>query len=139
MKTKLHSTLTALATALAFGMNLHAAVQVPANSALAHSPRYLEEHPELLRRGMSDVAPPGSWALTRTSNRALAASPRYLEQHPELGRVAVARDRNDQSVPREVLRNRAFAASPRVLEEYPALARGLSRADQTDLQIAPVK
>ena len=147
MKTRLHSILTTAVTALAFTINLHAMAQVPTNSALAHSPRFIEENPELARSAARPSAihgsNPGPLTSTLTSNRAWAASPRYIEEHPELARVGVAGRpvRNNNEVPAAVLRNKALAASPRVREEYPSLTRGHNLAGEgaDHLQIAPVK
>lgn len=147
MTTNLPSILTATAAALAVSLNLHAGSPGSANRALAHSPRYIEEHPELIRGTARSSAlhevKPESVGTKLTTNRALAASPRYLEEFPGLARVDVAsrpgRDAND--VPSEVLQNKAFVASPRVQEQFPSLMRGRSRVSQSGrpLQIAPVK
>src|SRR6478672_11770252 len=60
----------------------------PSHSALLSSPRYLEEHPELLR-----VAAPHAIVTSKSTtplmtavpqNRALTSSPRYREEHPEI-------------------------------------------------------
>src|SRR5882762_11926230 len=60
------------------------------NVALLNSPRFLEEHPELLRASPSanGTRAMGERKAERlaglTANGALASSPRFREEHPEL-------------------------------------------------------
>jgi hypothetical protein len=57
------------------------------NTALAGSPRFREEHPEL-RAALSAEYPSAVSQLNRmeklTENLAVAASPRFREEHPEV-------------------------------------------------------
>ena len=108
-------------------------VAQPKNRAIANSPRFLEEHPALLRTPLSAEALRAR-AQRRTEhlakltrNRALAASPRFLEEHPELLRkpptlveIQGQAERMSQRL-HELRKNTAVAASPRVIEEFPAL------------------
>jgi len=77
-----------LTMACGFGVALSAQGREvsPNNTALLASPRYLEEHPELLRIPSSQE--PSALQRDRlarlTENTALANSPRFLEEHPEL-------------------------------------------------------
>src|SRR6267378_1178590 len=108
------------------------------NRALLRSPRYLEEHPELLRSRAgteSRVFEPERPAKP-TANIALANSPRYREEHPELrwaklpAKPAVSANEGLA----KLMENKALAASPRFREEHPGLLRG-----EPALEIAPLK
>ncbi len=113
------------------------------NTALLASPRYLEEHPELLRTPLSrekaSTLQPDRLA-TLTENTALARSPRFREEHPELrwtmpsaeqssAQNVVVSDRLDK-----LTENKALAASPRFKEEHPELLRS-----EALFEIAPLK
>jgi hypothetical protein len=54
------------------------------NRALAASPRFKEEHPEVLQLEQGTITVRVEEWVEPTSNRALLASPRYLEEHPEI-------------------------------------------------------
>jgi len=113
------------------------------NKALLASPRYLEEHPELLRgqqaAGESPALNPGHLA-TVTENNALAHSPRFREEHPELrwampsAQESVAQNGRDGDRLSKLLENKALAASPRFREEHPELLRR-----EPLFEIAPLK
>lgn len=80
--------LTRGGTALVAG-KLAKPVTVTANRALAKSPRYLEEHPELLRPAGTYVLSAGGLRPPEiTKNTAWAASPRVREEFPALRRVS---------------------------------------------------
>src|SRR6266446_4754251 len=80
------------AAALAMALPAHAGESLavgktPKHTALLSSPRYLEEHPELLCMPFSDKEPAAlqkDRLAALTENSALANSPRFLEAHPEL-------------------------------------------------------
>jgi len=115
----------------------------PSNKALLASPRYLEEHPELLRQqrsvGGSSGLNPAHLAIV-SENSALTQSPRFREEHPELRWVmpsaqeAVARDVTESDRMRKLTDNKALAASPRFREEHPEILHGELR-----FEIAPLK
>jgi hypothetical protein len=104
-------------------------VELTENAALLSSPRYREEHPELLRGRAPREETPAREAQRftgkqQTDNAALLSSPRYLEDHPELLR----RVANVEATPaREAQRlaaltkNAALVNSPRFREEHPEL------------------
>jgi hypothetical protein len=111
------------------------------NAALLSSPRYREEHPELLRcpppREMT-AALEAQRLAALTENTALANNPRFLEEHPELLRAGFATEQ-PQSVSeadrlRKLTENKALAASPRFREVHPELLHA-----QPVFEIAPVK
>jgi hypothetical protein len=113
------------------------------NSALLSSPRYLEEHPELLRS--SSAARQSNSVSVKQSvetpvNIALANSPRFREQHPEyrFATVSPARTIASRINPAEQLRrltqNRALAANPRFREQHPELLQL-----EPSFEIAPIK
>src|SRR5271170_468709 len=66
------------------------AARAPINQALTASPRYREDHPELLRMPDAGEKSEARWSRSReyiaklAENRALASSPRFLEVHPDL-------------------------------------------------------
>ena len=128
-----------LAAAAAFTLNVAPATAAPNNTALLHSPRYLEAHPELLRGQPSGGESKTVYQARLTENIALANSPRFREAHPELRVTPSA----DQSLAQNVsasdrlsklTQNRAFAASPRFVELHPELSRSTPV-----YQIAPLK
>jgi hypothetical protein len=111
------------------------------NAALLSSPRYLEDHPELLRgwpngRDISVVKAQQFPALT--DNIALAGSPRYEEKHPELLRSLSPAEQHqadsEATRMRKLTENSALAATPRFREVHPELLRA-----QPVFEIAPVK
>jgi len=115
----------------------------PQNKAVLKSPRYLEEHPELLRGQSSGVESPAlkSEQLTKvTENSALAHSPRFREEHPELrwaiasAEQSVAQRTSEKDRLRKLTENKASAASPRFREEHPELLRS-----ETQIESAPLK
>lgn len=108
------------------------------NTALLASPRYLEEHPELLRTAAKSEPSPVRKADRLTRNSALANSPRFREEHPgplwakssaEQGTTVSERDRLVK-----LTENKALANSPRFREEHPELLRG-----GPEFEIAPLK
>jgi hypothetical protein len=111
------------------------------NAALLSSPRYQEEHPELLRGQPSSEETPALRAkqlAALSENVALANSPRFREIHPELLLPAASAERLEAFSKADrggkLTENRALAASPRYREEHPELSRG-----QNVFEIAPVK
>jgi hypothetical protein len=111
------------------------------NTALLHSPRYREEHPEVLRTGSAFVE--STEHKTKrlaelTENSALANSPRFREEHPELRWVASPAEPrqaiNEVERLRKLTENTALANSPRFREEHPELLRG-----EPEFEIAPLK
>jgi hypothetical protein len=130
-----------VAAAAAFALNVALATEASNNTALLHSPRYLEEHPELLRAVPPSVESPAHKAkrLTEpTKNTALANSPRFREEHPELlWAASPAEQRTTVSEGDRLIKlteNKALAASPRFREEHPELFRG-----EPMVEIAPLK
>jgi hypothetical protein len=127
--------LLAIAVATTFGVALSVqagnppATDAPTrNAALRASPRYLEEHPELLSGRLTaaqtqtlHARPPA----TVTHNAALANTPRYLEDHPGLRTGMASTPRVHRVTESERLdkltKNKALAASPRFREEHPEL------------------
>src|SRR5258708_302736 len=103
------------------------------NRALVHSPRMVEQFPELAWVGLASTANT-SRPDTRASqlakisqNLALANSPRMLEQFPEL---AVSRQTSAASSVKpaasanelvQVMKNQSLANSPRMKERFPEL------------------
>ena len=141
MKTTNRILLVAAAAAFTLNASVSGAesaspARVPTNQALAASPRYLEEHPELLRIPQPVEESEARAARARkqlaqlAENRALANSPRFLEEHPELLRTppsaeaAYAKAARIRKQLAKLMENRAWAASPRVREEFPWLTRG---------------
>lgn len=139
-----------VASAVALGMALRtqageslAGAKAPKQTALLSSPRYLEEHPELLRvpsfRGRSAALQTDRLA-TITENTALANSPRFREEHPELrwampsAEQSAAQNVREGDRLRKLTENRALAASPRFREEHPELLR-----TEPVFEIAPLK
>jgi hypothetical protein len=96
------------------------------NIALLASPRYLEDHPELLRTGSAVVASPAQQAKRLAElirNSALASSPRFREEHSELlwaASTAEARQTVGETDGLSGLTdNEALASSPRFREKHP--------------------
>ena len=148
MKRLNHLVLTASAAALGMALAAQAGeplaiVKSPENTALLASPRYLEEHSELLRVPSSREKPSTLQTdrLARlTENTALANSPRFQEDHPELrwamssGQQSIAQNVNERDRLSKLTENKALAASPRFLEEHPELLRS-----EPVFEIAPLK
>jgi hypothetical protein len=146
MKGLNHHILTVAAAA--FGAALLAQADEPPaiekpqkNAALLASPRYLEEHPEVLRGGTAGGPSPAlkrNWPAKLTTNAALVNSPRFREEHPELVWAASpAEERqaiSESDRLRKLTENKALAASPRFREEHPELSRG-----GPAFEIAPLK
>ena len=121
----------------------HDLAKLTTNKALLHSPRYLEEHPELLRPAEREQSEQSAmhkrdWLAKLNANTAQAHSPRFREEHPQLmwatssaeEQTAVKeRDRLDK-----LTENKALANSPRFREEHPELSRG-----EPEFEIAPLK
>lgn len=118
-----------VAAAAAFTLNVAPAIAAPNNTALLHSPRYLEAHPELLREQPAGREFKTVYQAKLTENIALANSPRFRETHPEL-RVtpsadqSVAQNVSERERLSKVRENRALVRSPRFLELHPELLRG---------------
>jgi hypothetical protein len=137
MKTLKHLLVAAVAT---FAFNAAFAAEASRNTALLTSPRYLEEHPELLRGqtfgGESKIASQAKL----TGNIALANSPRFREAHPELRWAASSSEQSSaRSISpgerrRKLTANQALAASPRFREQHPEILRM-----QPVFQVAPLK
>ena len=102
-------------------------------SSLLASPRYLEEHPELLRGQATEgeTSPfKTNHSARHTENIALASSPRFREEHPELrwtmaaGGQLMARNGAEKARLGKFAQVKALAASPRFREEHPEFSRG---------------
>lgn len=136
MKTLNHLLITAVA---AFWVNAAFATTAP-NTALLHSPRYVEAHPELLRGQTSGGESKKIYQSRLTENIALANSPRFREAHPELRREVSSQNQslavNASETERlnKLTENRALAASPRFVEQHPEL-----RSGQRVFEVAPLK
>ena len=149
MKMLIHQSV-AVAVALTINVALtmqagepHTLAKPTTNKALLHSPRYLEEHPELLRpaeseqREQSTINKRDSLAKL-SANTALAHSPRFREDHPQLlWATSPAEERTAVSETDRLVKlteNKALANSPRFREEHPELLRG-----RPEFEIAPLK
>jgi hypothetical protein len=129
-----------VAAVAAFAFNAAFAAEASKNTALLTSPRYLEEHPELLRGrtfgGESKIAS----QVNLAGNIALANSPRFREAHPELRWAASSVPQSGTPSISESERwarltaNKALAASPRFREAHPEVSR-----EQPAFQVAPLK
>lgn len=137
MKTLNHVLVAATA---AFTLNVALATTPSNNTALLHSPRYLEEHPELLRMQSLGRVSQAVPLAKLTRNIALANSPRFREEHPELRWVQPALDRSVAQNASEsdrfakLTENRALTHSPRFLEEHPELLRSKGIAEIAHLK-----
>ena len=128
-----------VAAATAFALNVALATEASNNTALLHSPRYLEEHPELLRGQSSGRESKTVYQARLTENIALANSPRFREAHPELQVTpspdqSLARNASDRDRLSKLTENKALANSPRFLEEHPRLSNV-----EPVYEIAPLK
>jgi hypothetical protein len=147
MKT-LNSLLVAAASAVALGATFCAQAgeggvssTLSRNAAVLASPRYLEEHPELLRGRSFDWESPSIKAERQaklTENIALANSPRFREEHPDL-RWSGSSPENRQVISEtdrlnKLTENAALANSPRFREEHPELLHV-----EPMIEIAPLK
>lgn len=111
------------------------------NTALLSSPRYLEEHPELLRTpsvGRKSHPVSTKRSVETAVNTALANSPRFREEQfrfaPVAEEEAIAEQISETERFRRLMENRALASSPRFREQHPELLRvALS------YEIAPMK
>ena len=114
-----------VAAAAAFALNVALATEASNNTALLHSPRYLEEHPELLRWQPSGRESNTVYQARLTENIALANSPRFREAHPELQVTppdqSLAPNASERDRLSQLTENKALANSPRFLEEHPEL------------------
>ena len=149
MKRLNHLVLT-VASAAALGMALPlqareslAGVKTPQDTARLSSPRYLEEHPELLRMPSSGAEPsvlPRDRLAKLTENTALANSPRFQEEHPELrwvlppGQQFIPATVSQRERLEKLTENTALANSPRFLEAHPELLRR-----EPWFEVAPLK
>ena len=149
MKRLNHLALT-VASAAALGMALPAqageaiaGAKTPKDTARLSSPRYLEEHPELLHGSSFREESPGLHKdrLARlTGNTALANSPRFQEEHPELrwvlppGQQFIPPTISQRERLEKLTENTALANSPRFLEEHPELLRR-----EPGFEVAPLK
>jgi len=126
--------------AATFGLSLTAQTceasantQLTDNAALLSSPRYREDHPELLRGGPSgepSPAPQAQRLAVLTRNAALASSPLFREEHPEFLRAASSQEQaqvvRQTDQPRKLTVNKALEASPRYRETHPSRQRKTS-------------
>jgi len=114
-----------VAAAAGFALNVALATEASNNTALLHSPRYLEEHPELLRGQSSGRESKTVYQAKLTENIALANSPRFREAHPELQVTppdqSLAQNVSKRDRLSQLTENKALANSPRFLEEHPEL------------------
>jgi len=117
--------------------------KTPKDRALFSSPRYLEDHPELLRAPLAREGPSTlqkDRLAALTENTALANSPRFREEHPELrwtipsGGPSVVQTASESERLKKLTENTALANSPRFLEEHPELLRR-----ESGFEIAPLK
>ena len=137
MKTLNHLLVAAVA---ALTLNAAFAAEASKNTALLHSPRYLETHPELLRGQTFGGASKTVYQAKTTENIALVNSPRFREAHPELRWAtsspdqSLARNASESERLRRLTENKALAASPRFLEAHPELLHG-----QHVFEVAPLK
>ncbi|HWC60234.1 MAG TPA: hypothetical protein VHC44_11120 [Verrucomicrobiae bacterium] len=137
MKTLNHFLVAAVA---AFTLNAAFTAEASNNTALLHSPRYLEEHPELLRGQSVDRASTTIHHAKLTENIALANSPRFREAHPELRWAtplpdqSLTRNASESERLSKLTENKALANSPRFLEEHPELLHV-----EPAVEIAPLK
>ena len=131
------------ATVAVAALNVALAADASGNDALRHSPRYLEEHPELLRApSASREARPfyPKRSVEMAVNTALANRPRFREEHPEFRFAPASGQQTIVAQPHEIERlrrlteNKALAASPRFREQQPELLRG-----GPSFEIAPLK
>lgn len=149
MKTLNHLLLTAVAVFTVSGALTTQAgepsilAKTTKNTALLTSPRYLEEHPEILREQWSGQKSPAhntDQLAKLTENTALANSPRFREAHPELQWAAfpsdqtVAQNSSQSDRLSKLTQNKALANSPRFIEQY----RGLLHNEPV-IEIAPLK
>lgn len=113
------------------------------NTALLSSPRYLEEHPELLRTpsvGRKSHPVSTKRSVETAVNTALVNSPRFREEHPQFRfapvseEEAIAEQISETERLRRLMENRALASSPRFREQHPELLRVAPSYD-----IAPMK
>ena len=113
----------------------HPWAKLTPNKAILHSPRYLEEHPELLRATQDEQSSARKTHSLANLNRnsALANSPRFREEHPELLWTNPSPGRTTASE-QELTENKALVNSPRFREQRPELLRG-----GPAVEIAPLK
>lgn len=120
------------------------------NSALVHSPRMIEQYPELARVGVvptADASKPDirtTQLATIAQNHAFANSPRVREQYPELAfygqTTPASSSKPDESTSKlaRLMKNQALANSPRMKEQFPEL-RARNFEFETPAEIAPLK
>jgi hypothetical protein len=125
-----------IAAAASIGVSLSAETCKPSansqltdNVALLSSPRYREDHPELLRSvasGNDTSARKAQRLAALTKNVALANSPRFREEHPELLWAAISEEHaqaaSDADRSRKLTENAALEDSPRFRETHPELS-----------------
>jgi hypothetical protein len=128
-------TVAAISVSLSLSAQTHGQFCVSAsaeNIALLASPRYREEHPEVVRLGPSCVESAEQVApqlAVITMNTALANSPRFKEEHPELLRTGTASVDSSALEAKhlvELLKNAALVRSPRFKEVHAELRWAVS-------------
>ena len=119
------------------------------NSALVHSPRMIEQYPELARISVASTADSSKPDVRATQlavivqNRSFANSPRVREQYPELAfygqTPSASSSKPDESTSAlaKVMKNQALASSPRMKERFPELR--LNNGFEKPVEIAPLK
>lgn len=147
------------AVTLAASQNLVAAdgssqlAAIKQNTALVHSPRMIEQFPELARDNRvstTDASKPdtrGTQLAAIGQNRAFANSPRVREQYPELafyGQTMSASFPNlvaSRTELARVMQNQALANNPRMKEQFPELKGSNAGFDPNlkSVEIAPLK
>jgi hypothetical protein len=147
MKT-LNSILVTAAAALALTASfstqageLGNASRLSRNAAVLASPRYLEEHPELLHMqsaGKKLSVMNADRLAKLTENAALANSPRFREEHPDLRWLGSSPEyrqaMSETARLNKLTENAALANSPRFREENPELLHV-----EPMIEIAPLK
>lgn len=123
--------------------------EIMQNSALVHSPKIIEQFPDLARInwGATAASKPNtgvSQLAEVEKNQALANNPRMKELFPQLERsgqtpaVSLPKQADSSSELTEVLKNQAFANSPRMKELFPELKLRDSTTQET-VEVAPFK
>ena len=120
------------------------------NRALVHSPRMIEQFPELARVSVAsttDSSKPDTKATQLAEiikNPAFANSPRVRELYPELAfygqTPSASSSKSDASTTElaRVMQNQALANSPRMKEQFPEL-KGRNNGFEKSIEIAPLK
>jgi hypothetical protein len=144
------------AVTLAATQNLLAAdgssqlARIMQNSALVHSPRMIEQFPELARVSVVSTTDSSKHDTKATQlaeivkNPAFANSPRVRELYPELAfygqTPSASSSKSDASTTElaRVMQNQALANSPRMKEQFPEL-KARNNGFEKSIEIAPLK